>query len=92
MEIVGYVKNSLNDIHSFANSKNGGSLKDRLKREIAFLETISVYNQPDLSGDYDELIARLENEDNIIISVDQYNRLVTKANKYDQLKKALRDD
>ena len=92
MEIIGYVKNRLSDIHDFANSEGGSALRDRLKREIAFLETISVYNQPDLSGDYDELIARLENEDNIIISVDQYDRLVTKANKYDQLKKALRDD
>lgn len=92
MEIIGYVKNRLNDIYDFANTSGGSALKDRLKREIAFLETISVYNQPDLSGDYDELIARLENEDNIIISVDQYDRLVAKANKYDQLKKALRDD
>lgn len=92
MEIIGYVKNKLSDIYDFANTGGGSALKDRLKREIAFLETISVYNQPDLSGDYDELIARLENEDNIIISVDQYDRLVTKANKYDQLKKALRDD
>lgn len=92
MEIIGYVRNRLSDIYDFANTSGGSALKDRLKREIAFLETISVHNQPDLSGDYDELIARLEQQDNIIIDVEKYDRLVTKANKYDQLKRALRDD
>lgn len=86
MLITGFVKDRLKDLD------NNEKLKDQLKREIVFLETISVYNQPDLSGDFDELVARLEQEDNIIIDVDQYNRLVSKANKYDQLKRALKDD
>ena len=86
MLITEFARDRLKDLD------NNEKLKDQLKREIMFLETISVYNQPDLSGDFDELVARLEQEDNIIIDVNQYNRLVSKANKYDQLKRALRDD
>ena len=85
-----FVKPKLKELDM--SDKNQRIVKSAIEREMMFLDTISVYNKPDLTGNIDELKERFDQEDNLVIGVDQYNRLVSKANKYDQLKRALKDD
>lgn len=85
-----FVKPKLKELDM--SDRNQRIVKSAVEREMMFLDTISVYNKPDLTGDIDELKERFDQEDNLVIDVDQYNRLISKANKYDQLKRALRDD